>query len=66
MYVSNFTPNDYDKITDLNVTNNCTDNENNIDINIPRLLLTIPCSLSFFCFMSLMVYTIIQTFFNNK
>ena len=25
----------------------CMDNENNIDINIPTLLITVPCGLSF-------------------
>ena len=44
MYVINVTDvntaNEYD-----NITNNCTNNENNIDINIPTLLLTIPCGL---------------------
>ena len=41
-------------VTDLNTTNyynnftnNCTDNENNIDIIIPTLLLTVPGGLSF-------------------
>ena len=36
---------------------NRTDSEFNIDINIPSLLLRIPCGLSFLCLMSLMVYT---------
>ena len=48
MYVVNVT--DYDNFTDLNFTNNCTDNEIDIDINIPTLLLTKPCGLSFFMF----------------
>ena len=43
--------NDYDNIT----FTNCTDNENNIDVIIPTLLLTVPCGLSFFCLMSLIV-----------
>ena len=42
---------------------NCTNNENNIDIVIPTLLLTKPCGLSFLC---LMVYTLIKPLFNNK
>ena len=42
MYVLNITD-DYDNITDINFTNNCTENENNIDIFIPTFLLTIPC-----------------------
>ena len=61
MYVTNVT-NDYDNIT----FTNCTNNENNIDINIPTLLLTIPCGLSFLCLLSLMVYTLIKPLFNNK
>ena len=53
---------DYDNMT----FSNCTNNENNIDIIIATLLLTIPCGLSFFCLMSLMIYTLIKTLFNNK
>ena len=45
---------------DDNITfTDCTDKENNIDIIIPTLLLTIPCGLSFLCLMSLTVYTLI-------
>ena len=66
MYVTNITTNDYDNITDVNITDNCTINENNIHKNIPILLLTIPCGLSFLCLMSLMVYTIIKPFLNFK
>ena len=55
MYVTNFTD-DYDNIT----FTNCTNNENNIDIILPTLLLTILCGLSFLFLMSLMVYTIIK------
>ena len=68
----NFT--DYDIITDLNITNdynnitlsNWTINENNIGINIPTLLLTKPCGLSFFCLLSFIVCTIIKPLFNKK
>ena len=52
---------DYDKRTPTN----CTNNENNIDIIIPTLLFTIPCGLSFFCLMSLMVYTLIKRLINK-
>ena len=45
---------------------NCIDKENNIDIIIPTLLLTIPCGLSFLCLMSLMVYGLIKPLFHNK
>ena len=62
---SNYTNilNDYDNITDTNI---CTNNENNIDITIPSLLLTLPCGLSFLCLMRLMVYTLIKPLFNKK
>ena len=53
--------NDCDKIT-----NNCTDNENNIDILIPTLLLTIPCGSSFLCLMILMIYTLFKHSFEKK
>ena len=44
----------------LSINNNCTNNEKNMDIFIPTLLLTIPCGLSFLCLMSLMSYTLIK------
>ena len=44
----------------------CTDNEYDIDIIIPTLLLTIPCGLSFLYLMSLMVYTLFKPLFNKK
>ena len=72
MFVTNIAD-DYDNITSSNYTeydnmtlSNCTFNENDIDIIVPTLLLTIPCGLSFLCLMSLMVYTIIIPLFNNK
>ena len=48
---------DYENMTDdfndsLSINNNCTNNENDIDIIIPTLLLTIPCGVSFLCLMS--------------
>ena len=69
MYITNVT--DYDKMTDdynntLSLNNNCTINESNIHIILPKLLLTIPSGLSFLCLMSLMVYTLIKILFNNK
>ena len=60
MYITNDTD-DYDNISSI-----CTNNENNIDIIIPALLFTIPCGLSFLCLMSLMVYTLLKHFFNEK
>ena len=53
---------DYDKIT----FTNCTDDENNIDIIIPTIILTIPCGLSFSCLISLMVYTLSKPFIKSK
>ena len=47
---------DYNKI----LSSNCTINENNIDLNIPTLLSTKPCGLSFLCLMSLLIYTLIR------
>ena len=57
---------DYGNFNDLNFTNKCTDSENNIDIVIPTLILTIPCGLSFLCLMSWMVYTLNKPLFNTK
>ena len=37
---------------------NCTDNENKINIIVPTMLLTIPCRLSIFCLIILMIHTI--------
>ena len=54
--------NDYNDITLIN----CTNFDDIIDMFIPTILLTIPCGLSFFCLMSLMVYTFIEALFNNK
>ena len=73
MYVTNITD-DYDNITsskdtdyvNMSPLSNCTNNENNIDIIIPTLLLRIPCGLSFSFLMRLMVYTLIKPLFNNK
>ena len=63
MYITNVT--DFENMTD-DYNNNCTNSDNNFDIIIPTLLLTIPCGLSFLCLMSLMVYTLIKPLFNNK
>ena len=64
--------NEYANITSSNYTDydnktlsNCTNNETNFDINIPTLLLTIPCGLSFSCLLSLMVYTLIKSSINE-
>ena len=62
---------DYDNMTDeykisLSTYKNCTNNESDIDILIPTLMLTIPYGLSILCLMSLMVYTLIKPLFNTK
>ena len=64
---------DSDKITDLDnntATNttlfNCRNNEYDINLTIPLLLFTIPCTLSFLCSISLLVYTLIKPLFNKK
>ena len=59
--VTSNSTNDYKKIT-----NNCTNIENNIDLNIPTLLATIPYGLSFICLISLIIYTLIKPLINNK
>ena len=61
MYVLNITD-DYEIIT----LSNCTDNENKIDVIRLTFLLKIPCGLSFFCLMSLLIYTIIKPLFKNR
>ena len=63
MYITNITD-DYKNT--LSINNNFTNNENNIDIIITSLLLTIPCGLSFLCMLSLMIYTLIKPLFNKK
>ena len=64
MNITNVT--EYDIMTNDYNKNNCTTNENKIDIIIPALLLTIPGGLSFLCLFSLMVYTLIRPLMNNK
>ena len=64
---SNYT--DYDNVTFSNddmTLSNCTFNENDIDIIIPTLFFTIPRDLSFLCFTSLNVYTLIKPLFNKN
>ena len=61
---NNMANDDYNNTFSLN--NTCTNKENNIDIIIPTLLLTVPCGPSFLCLMSLMVYRLIKPLFNKK
>ena len=63
MYITNITD-DYNDT--LSIKNDCTDNENNMDIIIPTLLLTIRCGRSFLCLISLVVYTLVEPLFINK
>ena len=62
MYVTYVT--DYDNLTLCNCTNN-ENSDNNIEILTP-LFTIYHCGLSLFCLISLMVYTLIKPFFNNK
>ena len=62
MYITNITD-DYNDT--LSKNNNCTNNDNNIEIIIP-LFTIIPCSLSFICLISLMAYTLIKPLINKK
>ena len=62
MYIKNITD-DYNDT--LSINNNCTNNENNIEIKIP-LFTIIPCGMSLICFISLMVYTLIKHLFIKK
>ena len=64
MYITNITD-DYNDT--LSINNNCTnnDNENNIEIILP-LITIIPCGLSLICLISLMVYTLIKPLSNKK
>ena len=55
MYITNITV-DY---------NNCTNNENDIDIIIPFFTI-FPCGMSLMCLVSLMVYTLLKPLFNKK
>ena len=56
MYITNIID-DYNET--LSINNNCTNNDNNIEIILP-LFTIIPCGLSFICLISLMVYTLVK------
>ena len=62
MYITNITDN-YKNT--LSINNNCTNNDNNIEI-IKPLFTTIPCGMSLICLLFLMVFTLIKPFFNKK
>ena len=62
---------DYDVMNDeyndsLSKNKKCTSSGNIIDIILAKLLLRIPCGLSFLCMMSLMVYALIKRLIDNK
>ena len=49
----------------LSMNNNCTNNDNNIEIIIP-LFTKIPCRMSLIYLISFMVYTLVKPIFNKK
>ena len=62
MYITNVSD-DYNDT--LSINNNCTNNDNSIEIIIP-LFTIIPCGMSLMCLISLMVFTLIKPLFNDK
>ena len=62
MYITNITD-DYNDT--LSINNNCTNDDNNIEIIIVLLTIII-CGMSLVCLKSLMVYTLIKPLFNEK
>ena len=62
MYITNITD-DYNDT--LSVNNNCTNNDNNIEIILP-LFTIVPCAMSLICLTSLMAYTLIKPLINKK
>ena len=62
MYITNITD-DYNDT--LSIINNCTNNDNSIEIIIP-LITIVPCGMSLICLTSLMVYTLVKPLINKK
>ena len=62
MYITNITD-DYNDTLSMN--NNCTNNDNNIEIIIP-IFTILPCGMSLICLISLMAYTLIKPLFNKN
>ena len=62
MYITN-TTDDYNDT--LSINNNCTNNDNSIEIIIP-LITIVPCGMSLICLTSLMVYTLVKPLINKK
>ena len=49
----------------LSINNNCTNNDNNIEIVIP-LITIISCGMSLICLISLMIYVLNKPLITNK
>ena len=62
MYITNFTDEHNDT---LSINNNCTNNDNNIEIIIP-LFTIIQYRMSLICLISLMVCTLVKSLLNKK
>ena len=62
MFITNIT---HDYNDTLSINNNCTNNDNNIEIILP-LFTIIPCGMSLICLVSLMVYTLVKPLFNKN
>ena len=65
MYIANITDDYNDTIT---INNNCTDNYNNIVLEITPLLTLsriVPCGMSLVCLISFMAHTLTKTFFKK-
>ena len=62
MYITNITDDFNDT---LSINNNCTNNDNNIEIVMP-LITIIPCGSSLIYLISLMVYTLIKPLLRKK
>ena len=52
-------------MTDAYNNNNCTNNDNNIEIILP-LITIVPCGMSLVCLISLMVYNLIKPLIRKK
>ena len=62
MFITNITDNYNDS---LSRNNNCTNNDINIEIEIP-LFTVIPCSLLLICLISLMIYVSVKPLITNE
>ena len=62
MYITNFTD-DYNDT--LSINNNYTNDDNNIEIVIPPIMV-VPCGMSLTCLISLMINTLVNPLFNKK